>query len=51
MDRIVECYMTPSSPWTYLGHARFGAPTYVLRDEPFRGQDRLEFVERALAHG
>jgi 2-hydroxychromene-2-carboxylate isomerase len=23
MKRI-DCYMTPSSPWTYLGHARFG---------------------------
>jgi len=29
----------------------FGAPTYVVRDEPFWGQDRLEFVDRALAHG
>ncbi len=27
----------------------FGAPTYFLRDEPFWGQDRLEFVDRALA--
>jgi 2-hydroxychromene-2-carboxylate isomerase len=27
----------------------FGAPTYVVRDEPFWGQDRLDFVERALA--
>lgn len=27
----------------------FGAPTYVFRDEPFWGQDRLDFVERALA--
>ena len=26
----------------------FGAPTYLYRDEPFWGQDRLEFVERAL---
>lgn len=24
MDKIVDYYMTPSSPWTYLGHARFG---------------------------
>lgn len=29
----------------------FGAPTYVIRDELFWGQDRLEFVERALARG
>jgi len=29
----------------------FGAPTYVVGDELFWGQDRLEFVERALARG
>ena len=27
----------------------FGAPTYVWRGEPFWGQDRLEFLGRALA--
>jgi 2-hydroxychromene-2-carboxylate isomerase len=27
----------------------FGAPWYQVGDEPFWGQDRLEFVERALA--
>lgn len=27
----------------------FGSPTYVYRDEPFWGQDRLDFVQRALA--
>ena len=27
----------------------FGAPTFVYRDEPFWGQDRLEFLELALA--
>ncbi len=27
----------------------FGAPTYVFRDEPFWGQDRLDFLDRALA--
>jgi 2-hydroxychromene-2-carboxylate isomerase len=27
----------------------FGAPWYVYRDEPFWGQDRLDFVDRALA--
>jgi 2-hydroxychromene-2-carboxylate isomerase len=26
----------------------FGAPTYIYRDEPFFGQDRLEFLERAI---
>jgi 2-hydroxychromene-2-carboxylate isomerase len=28
----------------------FGAPTYVYRDELFWGQDRLEFLDRALAN-
>jgi carboxymethylenebutenolidase len=27
----------------------FGAPSYVVEGEIFWGQDRLEFVERALA--
>jgi 2-hydroxychromene-2-carboxylate isomerase len=26
----------------------FGAPTYVLNGERFWGQDRLEFLDRAL---
>jgi 2-hydroxychromene-2-carboxylate isomerase len=26
----------------------FGAPFYIYRDEPFWGQDRLEFLDRAL---
>jgi 2-hydroxychromene-2-carboxylate isomerase len=29
----------------------FGAPWYQIGDTPFWGQDRLEFVDRALAHG
>ena len=29
----------------------FGAPTYAYRDELFWGQDRLEFVDRAVARG
>ncbi len=29
----------------------FGAPTYAIDDELFWGQDRLDFVERALAGG
>jgi 2-hydroxychromene-2-carboxylate isomerase len=28
----------------------FGAPWYVYRGEPFWGQDRLDFLERALTH-
>jgi 2-hydroxychromene-2-carboxylate isomerase len=27
----------------------FGAPTFIYRDEPFWGQDRLDFLDRALA--
>jgi 2-hydroxychromene-2-carboxylate isomerase len=27
----------------------FGAPTYIYRDEPFWGQDRRDFLDRALA--
>ncbi|TMI07584.1 MAG: 2-hydroxychromene-2-carboxylate isomerase, partial [Betaproteobacteria bacterium] len=27
----------------------FGAPTYIYRDELFWGQDRLDFLDRALA--
>src|SRR5262249_35019788 len=29
----------------------FGAPWYVYRDKPYWGQDRLDFLERALAAG
>ncbi|MGH7788772.1 MAG: 2-hydroxychromene-2-carboxylate isomerase [Candidatus Binatia bacterium] len=29
----------------------FGAPFYFWRDEPFWGQDRLEFLEAAIASG
>lgn len=29
----------------------FGAPWYVYQGEPFWGQDRLEFLDRALAEG
>jgi carboxymethylenebutenolidase len=29
----------------------FGAPTYIVGDEPFWGQDRLDFLERRLARG
>lgn len=25
MDRIIDYYLFPNSPWTYLGHARLGA--------------------------
>ena len=29
----------------------FGAPTYIYRGEPFWGQDRLDFLERAFKAG
>lgn len=32
-----------------IAHGVFGAPTYVYQDELFWGQDRLDFLERALA--
>jgi 2-hydroxychromene-2-carboxylate isomerase len=34
-----------------LDRGVFGAPSYVIGDEIFWGQDRLEFVERRLAGG
>ncbi|HJS84982.1 MAG TPA: 2-hydroxychromene-2-carboxylate isomerase [Acetobacteraceae bacterium] len=34
-----------------LARGVFGAPSYVIGDEIFWGQDRLEFVERRLAAG
>jgi 2-hydroxychromene-2-carboxylate isomerase len=34
-----------------LNKGVFGAPSYVIGDEIFWGQDRLEFVQRRLAQG
>ena len=34
-----------------LARGVFGAPSFVIGDEIFWGQDRLEFVERCLAKG
>lgn len=34
-----------------LAHGVFGAPSYVIGTQIFWGQDRLEFVDRALAVG
>ena len=31
-----------------IGKNVFGAPTYIFNNELFWGQDRLEFLERAL---
>ncbi len=36
---------------TALARGVFGAPSYVIGDEIFWGQDRLDFVERRLAAG
>ena len=34
-----------------LDRGVFGAPSYVIGDEIFWGQDRLEFVDQRLAKG
>ncbi|NIA72331.1 2-hydroxychromene-2-carboxylate isomerase [Pelagibius litoralis] len=34
---------------TSIARGVFGAPTYVYKDELFWGQDRLDFLDRALA--
>ena len=34
-----------------LDRGVFGAPSYVIGDEIFWGQDRLDFVDRTLARG
>jgi 2-hydroxychromene-2-carboxylate isomerase len=46
----------PQMRATYEGYTQeaiegqvFGAPTYIFEGEPFWGQDRLDFLERALA--
>lgn len=45
--RVQALYKTYSDEAERLGV--FGAPTYVLDGERFWGQDRLEFLDRALA--
>jgi 2-hydroxychromene-2-carboxylate isomerase len=46
-ERVQALYKAYSEEAERLGV--FGAPTYVLEGERFWGQDRLDFVERALA--
>ncbi len=48
---VIEAGRPVYSQYTQEALARgvFGAPTYAYRDELFWGQDRLEFLERALA--
>ncbi|MBC8006763.1 MAG: 2-hydroxychromene-2-carboxylate isomerase [Prolixibacteraceae bacterium] len=55
---VLERARAPDAAFRYEGFtdeaiARqvFGAPTYVYREELFWGQDRLEFLDRALASG
>jgi 2-hydroxychromene-2-carboxylate isomerase len=43
-DRLYDAYTAEA-----LETGVFGAPTYVYRDEMFWGQDRLDFLDRALA--
>jgi 2-hydroxychromene-2-carboxylate isomerase len=46
-ERVQRLYKTYSDEAEQLGV--FGAPTYVLSGERFWGQDRLDFLDRALA--
>jgi carboxymethylenebutenolidase len=43
--------MRDSDTKAALDRGVFGAPSYVIGDEIFWGQDRLEFVQRRLARG
>ena len=33
-----------------IARGAFGMPFYIFADEPFWGQDRLDLLDRALAH-
>lgn len=55
-DALLRLAGTPETAQTFDAHSQqaiargvFGAPTYALGDELFWGQDRLDFVARALA--
>ncbi len=55
-DELLELADSPESEAAYrantdraLAAGVFGAPTYVYRDEMFWSQDRLDFLDRALA--
>lgn len=55
-DALLEAAETPeirgrfeSNTQEAIAKGVFGIPTYVLGDELFWGQDRLDFLERALA--
>ena len=47
-EPVQRLYKTYSEEAERLGV--FGAPTYVLNGERFWGQDRLDFLDRALAN-
>jgi 2-hydroxychromene-2-carboxylate isomerase len=46
-SRVQALYKAYSEEAERLGV--FGAPTYLLQGERFWGQDRLDFLDRALA--
>lgn len=46
-DKVGELYKQYTE--TAIEKMYFGSPCYVLNGEPFWGQDRLNFVERAVA--
>ena len=48
-ERVQRLYAQYSAEAEKLGV--FGAPTYVLNGERFWGQDRLDFLDRALNYG
>jgi 2-hydroxychromene-2-carboxylate isomerase len=55
-DELLARATAPETKATYealtkeaMDRGVFGAPTYVYRDELFWGQDRLDFLDRALA--
>ncbi len=54
--KLVATARTPEIATIYEGFTReaidrqvFGAPFFIYEDEPFWGQDRLDFLDRALA--
>lgn len=56
VERLAERAAAPDTRVHYdaltqeaIDRGVFGVPTYFVRGEPYWGQDRLDFVERALA--
>ncbi len=54
--KLVSSARTPEVTMLYEALTReaierqvFGAPFFIYKDEPFWGQDRLDFLDRALA--